>query len=75
MHEAVEAALTAKSAAYSLYDERRHAAYIQFNFSHEKYQYAIEEANLFMMYIEPKLKAAFEAMYPDKPYIKGLELK
>jgi hypothetical protein len=75
LHEAVEAALTIQGGCNYKSNEARLPAYIQFSFTHEQFQSAIYDVNLFMLVVEPKLKKAFEKYCPDKPYTKGLELK
>jgi len=73
MHEALEASFLINDVCYYKSGEHGLHAYVQFNFSHEVFQRCVKEVNLFMMYMEPKLEAAFKNMYPDKLRIKGLD--
>ena len=73
MHEALEASLRIHNVCYYSTNDNGAPAYVNFNFSHEVYQRCVKEANLFMMYMEPKVEAAFKKMYPDKLRIKGLD--
>lgn len=68
MHETVELALSQRNGTYYASSENHdYPAYVQFMFSHEQYQYAINEAAAFMMYVEPLLRDEWIKLNPDKP--------
>lgn len=68
MHETVELALSQRNGTYYASAENHdYPAYLHFMFSHEQYQYAINEAAAFMMYVEPLLREEWIKLNPDKP--------